>query len=533
MPMTRPMVTTETHPSLRRALDRAIIDDSVFALVERRAQVSPHQVMALDDRGSSITFGEYLRLVLDTAARLAGMGIVRRRPVAWQMPTAIDTLVLAGALSRLGVCQVPLMPAYGHRELSLILGETQPQAMIVGGASAAADPVLEQLADEFADLAIINFVRIADAPRTELPPVTTPVANEARWILYTSGTTGKPKGVIHTDQTVTWGSRATFAPVEMTGNDRMTINYPVAHIGGILTLCTLLATGASAVVVERFDPQAHVPLFSEVGVTIAGAGPPFFRMYLATQAQHPQVRFLPDVRVFQGAGSPKPPGMHEALKSTFGGFGVASAYGMSECPLLAHMLLESPDEKVTGTDGLMAMDMIVRAVDEAGHDLPPGEIGEIIVKGPYLFAGYVDADLNDAAFDADGFFKTGDLGFVDEDGYVKLTGRLKDLIIRKGENISPMEIEGLLTRHERIAEAAVVGVPDDERGEMAVAFVVLREGASSLTFEEMNQHLHDSGLARYKQPERLEIVDALPKNAMNKVVKAELARRANTSTASC
>lgn len=529
--MTRPLVTTETHPSLRRALDQAIIDDSVFALIERRGQATPDQVMALDDRGRSITFGEYLDLVLDSAARLAGMGIAPGRPVAWQMPTAIDTLVLAGALSRLGVCQVLLMPAYGHRELSLILGETQAQAMIVGGTSTAADPVLERLADEFAGLAIIDFDRIADAPRVALPAVTTPGADEARWILYTSGTTGKPKGVVHTDQTVTWSSRATFAPVEMTANDRMTLNYPVAHIGGILTLCTLLATGGSAVVVERFDPQSHVPIFSEAGVTIAGAGPPFFRMYLATQAKHPQVRFLPDVRVFQGAGSPRPPGMHEALKSTFGGFGVTSAYGMSECPLLAHMLLESPADKVTGTDGLMAMDMIVRAVDDQGRDVPAGETGEIIVKGPYLFRGYVDAELNETAFDADGFFRTGDLGFVDADGYVKLTGRLKDLIIRKGENISPMEIEGLLTRHERIAEAAVVGVPDDERGEMAVAFVVLREGASGLTFEEMSQHLHESGLARYKRPERLEIVDALPKNAMNKVVKAELARWAQVSRA--
>lgn len=150
----------------------------------------------------------------------------------------------------------------------------------------------------------------------------------------------------------------------------------------------------------------------------------------------------------------------------------------------------------------------------------------MIVKGPYLFRGYLDEALNAAAFDEDGFFRTGDLGFIDEDGYVTLTGRLKDLIIRKGENISPLEVESVLTLHPKVAEAAVVGVPDQERGEMAVAFVVPCDLSDPLTFGEMASHLRTAGLAQYKVPERLETVENLPKNTMNKVMKSELAQMA-------
>src|SRR5699024_7814868 len=141
---------------------------------------------------------------------------------------------------------------------------------------------------------------------------------------------------------------------------------------------------------------------------------------------------------------------------------------------------------------------------------------------PYLFRGYLDEDLNSGAFDEDGFFRTGDLGFIDEDGYVTLTGLLKDLIIRKGENISPLEVESLLTLHPKIAETAVVGVPDQERGELAVAFLVPHDLTDPLSFDEMMSHLLVSGLAQYKVPERLRTVLNLPKNTMNKVIKSEL-----------
>jgi acyl-CoA synthetase (AMP-forming)/AMP-acid ligase II len=204
------------------------------------------------------------------------------------------------------------------------------------------------------------------------------------------------------------------------------------------------------------------------------------------------------------------------------GAGLLTSYGMTECPLVATCPPDAPDEKIANTEGRPNEGIVLKVVDEAGTELPAGIAGEICVKGAQLFAGYVDAALNDGAFDDQGYLRTGDIGVLDDEGYVAIVGRIKDIIIRKGENISAKEIEDLLFLHPDVREVAVIGVPDAEVGERCCAFVVLETPESELKFESLSAFLREEGLMTQKIPELWEVVPDLPRNGQGKVLKAEL-----------
>jgi acyl-CoA synthetase (AMP-forming)/AMP-acid ligase II len=424
----------------------------------------------------------------------------------------------------LGVTQILLLPAYREKELKHIIAEAKPSALIVSSNSDSYDffGLAKRVQEGFPELKVLALEDVPSETDRALPGFVAPNPGEPRFLIYTSGTTGSPKGVQHSDQSVIAGARAMHLSLETSPSDRQTLNYPFAHIGGIMNLVTMVATGSASVLVERFEPDRHVPLFRELKVTLPGAGPPFFRMYLGVQRKQPGESILPDARIFPGGGAPKTPTLHYEVRDEIGGEGIFTGYGMSEAPLIAGMLLDSPDEKKALTDGVPALGASIRLVDGDGNEVPVGEEGEIRVKGPQVFIGYVDQRLNEEAFDADGYFRTGDLGRFDEDGYLRLTGRLKDVIIRKGENISAKEIEDLLDVHAKVGQVAVVGVPDEERGEMACAVVVPVDPDDPLTFDEMVSYLEGAGLARHKLPERLEIHAELPKNVMGKIQKNKL-----------
>jgi acyl-CoA synthetase (AMP-forming)/AMP-acid ligase II len=301
--------------------------------------------------------------------------------------------------------------------------------------------------------------------------------------------------------------------------------FPFTHVGGIATLFGLLMTGAGAIVVEAFDPEPSTEVLRRHGVTIAGAGTAFWLAFLQVQRTQPGVPIFPRLRAMAGGGSPKPPTLHAEIKTEVGGVGVASGYGLTECPSLALGTVRDPDPKLAVTDGRAAPGVEIRIVTEDGRVLAPGHVGEVRVRGPQLFKGYVYESLDADAFDGDGFLRTGDLGRLDADGYLIISGRLKDIIIRKGENISAKEVEGVLYAHPKIADVAVVGLPDPERGELACAVVVLAPGVTDLTLDEIAAWCQESGLMMQKIPERLELVDHLPKNPAGKVLKDELRNR--------
>ena len=250
-------------------------------------------------------------------------------------------------------------------------------------------------------------------------------------------------------------------------------------------------------------------------MTQATAGTVFHQAYLAAQRERPDTPLFPNVRAFPGGGAPKPPELHYELRRELGGAGIVSGYGLTECPIISMGTVHDPDEKLAHTEGRVnPPETQVRIVD-----------GEIRVKAPQLCKGYLDAALNAEAFDEQGWFRTGDLGALDGDGYLVITGRLKDVIIRKGENISAKEVEDLLYRHAKVADAAVIGLPDPNTGERCCAVVACADADEPLGFEEMVAFLAAEGLMTQKIPEQLEIVAEIPRNPTGKPLKHELRAR--------
>jgi acyl-CoA synthetase (AMP-forming)/AMP-acid ligase II len=280
--------------------------------------------------------------------------------------------------------------------------------------------------------------------------------------------------------------------------------------------------GGALLAVEAFDPSTTIPFLAQEDVTLAGSVTPMHMAYLAAQRAQPDTPLFPKVRAFNGGGAPKPPQLHYDLKKEVGGVGIVSGYGLTECPILTMNTVRDPDEKLAESEGRVTAGVTIRLVDLDGREVGPNEEGEIRVVGPQLFKGYVDSSLDAEALDEKGFLRTGDLGKVDDDGYVTITGRVKDIIIRKGENISAKEVEDLLYTHPKVADVGVIGLPDEERGEMACAVVAAKDASDPLTFEEMKAFLAEQGLMVQKIPERLEIVDAVPRNPTGKILKHQL-----------
>jgi acyl-CoA synthetase (AMP-forming)/AMP-acid ligase II len=277
--------------------------------------------------------------------------------------------------------------------------------------------------------------------------------------------------------------------------------------------------GITHVIVETFDPAAVVDLFDREQATLAGAGTVFHQAYLAEARKRAPEKVLQKVRAWIGGGAPKPPQLHYDMKNEIGGVGIVSGYGLTEAPILTMASVDDNDDKLADTEGQASPGVELKVVTLDGQVAGPGQEGEIRAKGPQVCRGYLDSSLDADAFDEDGYFRTGDLGFVDKEGYVVITGRLKDVIIRKGENISAKEVEDLLYTHDKVADVAVIGLPDPALGERCCAVVALQDAGNPLEFKEMVDFLKGKGLMMQKIPEQLEIIETVPRNPSGKIVK--------------
>jgi acyl-CoA synthetase (AMP-forming)/AMP-acid ligase II len=349
-----------------------------------------------------------------------------------------------------------------------------------------------------------------------------------RWYYYTSGTTADPKGAQHTDGTIKAAAIGMCERLEVVPDDRIGCVFPFTHIAGAVYIFSALAYGCGMLVVEAFDPQGTPPILARNGVTLAGAGTPFHMAYLAYQRADPGTPAFPDARAYIGGGAPKPPQLHYDVKAELGGVGIVSGYGMTEAPIVTMASVRDTDEVLAQTEGAAVLGVDLVTVKLDGTRAGPGEEGEVRVKGPMVMKGYLDSSLDADAFDADGYLRTGDLARLDEAGNVAITGRVKDIIIRNMENISAKEVEDLLFTHPAIADAAVVGLRDDRTGERVCAVVVLAEGAEAPPLADLVEFTVANGLAKYKTPEQLEVVDVLPRNPTGKVLKFELRDRYTT-----
>jgi cyclohexanecarboxylate-CoA ligase len=502
---------------------------TMWELVDRRAQVSPDHPMLIAADGETVTFGQFRDRVERVAAGLHGLGITTGSVVSWQLPTQIDTVVLSIALARLGAVQNPIIHLYREREVGFALRQTGAELFVIPTTwrntdfAAIAEAALAGVATPPTILSTDGGLPEGDAAVLPPPPEgTAPEDAPIRWIYYTSGSTADPKGVQHTDQTLIAGGWGLARALDMGPDDVGSIAFPFAHIAGPDYLVTMLSMGFPAILVEAFSAPDVLPLFRRHGATMVGGSTAFYVAYLGEQRKTPKERILPTLRLMSGGGAAKPPEVHYEVRDEIGGRGVVHGYGMTEVPMISNGSPHDTDEQLANTDGKPVEGADVRIVTLDGRAAAADEEGEVRVKGPMVFHGYTDPALDAEAFDEEGYFRTGDLGRLRADGHLNLTGRLKDVIVRKGENISAKEIEDLLYTHPEVAEVAVIGLPDPERGERVCAVVQLADGADGLELSDVVSFCRDAGLMTQKIPEQLELRSDWPRAGTGKIVKKSL-----------
>ncbi|MEU8521518.1 AMP-binding protein [Streptomyces sp. NBC_01216] len=495
---------------------------TLWELVDRRAALTPdHPVLLQGDR--TLTFGELRDRAERCAAGLYGIGVRPGTVVAWQLPTRVETAVLSFALARLGAVQTPLIPFHRDREVGFALRASKAEYLVVPGVWRGFDhtAMARRLG---APHVLTAYDTLPDGDPAVLPPPPSPASgHDVRWIYWTSGTTSDPKGVLHTDRSLLAGGSCLAHALRPTSRDVGSMAFPYAHIAGPDYTVMLLLYGFPAVMFERFALPDALAEYRRHRVTVAGGSTAFYAMFLAEQRRLPPgERLIPSLRLLAGGGAPKPPELHHAVVREMGCL-LTHGYGMTEVPMIT---MGSPDdtaENLATTEGRPPEGMEIRVVPDASGN------GEIRLRGEAVCRGYLDPAQTAEAFDEDGFLLTGDVGHLTPSGHLVLTGRIKDIIIRKGENISAKEIEDLLHRHPAVGDAAVIGLPDPVSGERVCAVVEPAgrpPGAEPLTLESVTGFLRGEGLSVHKLPEQLEVVEELPRNeTLRKVLKYRLRER--------
>jgi acyl-CoA synthetase (AMP-forming)/AMP-acid ligase II len=417
---------------------------SFWHLVCDAAARAPERMVLADDYGRTLTTAG----LRDAAERVAaGLPVRPGMVVSWQLPTTLEACVLMCALARLGAVQNPVIPVLREREVGLITKAVGTGLFITAsswrgfghaemGRGLGLDVIaVEQEADRDGPLRLPS----GNPAALPAPPGPSP---QCRWLYFSSGTTADPKGARHSDATIIAASNAVTGLQGMRDGDVYPIVFPITHIGGIAMLAAVLRAGGRLVMVDTWDPATTPERIAAHQPTILGSAQPIFRAYLDAQRRHREPLY-PRLRCFVVGGAPTP------------------------------------------------SDML--------HDLTESFSIELRLKGPQCFLGYVDRAQDAAAFDDEGWFRTGDLGEIGADGNIRITGRLKDVIIRNAENISAAEVEDVLRRHPGVADVAVIGLPDQRTGELVCA-VAVPEPGHALTLAALAAHCAEHGMTPYKRP---------------------------------
>jgi cyclohexanecarboxylate-CoA ligase len=515
-------------------------DVLIDAHVAAAARDMPDAVAAIDG-AARITYRDLEDSIEAVAASLAGLGVGHGEPVSWQLPNWHEALILHHAVLRLGAVSNPIIPIYRQREVGYILRQTRSRVVVVPGTFRGFDyPAM--IAELRPGLPCLQHVVVARPPGGPVPssgapgsgvlafeellrgdpgsvPAVARAADDPMLLMFTSGTTAEPKGVLHTHNTLDYECRSIIQVYGLRSDDVVFMPSPVTHITGLLYGLQLPAMlGTRVVLQDIWDATAALRLIEAERCSFTVAATPF----LHGLVHHPQLASydVSSLRIFACGGADVPPGLIRQADNRLGTT-ATRVYGSTEFPTLSTSPPDAPEDKRAGTDGQPIGAAEYRIVGDDGANLPVGQVGELLVRGPELFPGYLaDAD-NDGAFTGDGWFRTGDLASADADGYVSIQGRKKDIILRGGENISAIEVENLLFEHPAIREVAIVAMPDPVLTERACAFIVPAPGASP-TLADLTEYLVSKQMARQKLPERVEIVTELPKTQSGKVQKFRL-----------
>ncbi|MEB3021369.1 AMP-binding protein [[Mycobacterium] crassicus] len=469
------------------------------------------------------------------ATLLAGAMLERMPPgsvVSFMLPNWHEAAVVYLAATLSAMVVNPILPSLRDAELGFILADSGTRMMFVPGNFRSYDypAMLTRVTSDLPDPPETVVVRGDAGPHTGYRPLLDSAAEPAllpavdpdavRLLLYTSGTTGRAKGVLHSHNSINALITQLARYWLIDAGDRFLVPSPIAHIGGsIYAFEAPLLLETTAVLMDTWDPDAAVGLMlAERCTHIAGATP--FLVQLLAAARRAGTG-LPDLKLFVCGGASVPASLIDEAADCLRGTAVTRVYGSSEVPVTTIGAIGADERAYAAhTDGRAGI-ADIKLVAHAGA--PPGE-GEIYVRGPQMLLGYAHPEDEQDCFDAEGYFATGDLGRWVDDDYLLVTGRLKDVIIRNGENISAREVEDILIGHPGIAEIAVVGVPDPHTGERACAVIVAADKGSGTAPDvaELRTLLAERGVARFKAPEQVLIWDALPKNDAGKVVKHQI-----------
>ncbi|MDT5134159.1 MAG: cyclohexanecarboxylate-CoA ligase [Mycobacterium sp.] len=489
---------------------------------------------AVVEAGQQLSYRDLFDLVERAAAWLTGAGVCPGDVVCWQTPNWWEAHVVGLAVWHVGAVSSPIAPFYREHELSRVIAQMRPAAVVAAG-SFRGFAHAEAFDDLLAGAGLHNTPRII---LRGLRPGWTPFedvvshdrrqqpaevgAGEPCLSLFTSGTTSHAKAAVHTSRSLLAESRQLADAWGLGWEDVAYMAAPLQHITGVLNAMTIpLLVGACAVLAERWDADQAVQDMTRHRVTYS-AGATVFLQELTEAARSAGVR-LP-LRMFACGGASVPRAVME--RSEEQGIPAARVYGMTELPTVTVMNRADPFDLRARTDGAVAPGVEVRVLGDDSRPLPTGLAGELAVRGPERMLGYLQPEDNRAALDEDGWFRTGDVGVVGDDGLVTITGRLKDVINRGGEKFSARDIEDILLAHSGVRQAAIVPGPDPRFGEVPIAFVVL-DGAAPASAADLAAHLQATGLARQKLPVAWHFVDGLPMTPSGKVKKFELVATAD------
>ncbi|HIF93162.1 MAG: acyl-CoA synthetase [Myxococcales bacterium] len=444
--------------------------------------------------------GELAEASQKRAGRLAALGLVPGDRILVSAESSLDLVATYVACLRMGLVVVPTNTAYGERELSHVIGDARPRAAIIDEASR-----VEQISKINQD--IHRLSPLLELPEGKIPELDVAPPGAPALICYTSGTTGHPKGAVLSHANCLASAEALRLAWKWTEADRLLLSLPLFHMHGLgVGLHGTLFTGASAVLFPSFRPEEILASIADFEATLFFGVPTMYHRLAA----HSEVKALSGLRLCVSGSAPLPASLHAGIEAVTGQK-VLERYGMTE----TLMLVSNPyaGERCPGSVGWPLPGVELRL---------SGEPAEIQVRGPNVFSGYWERpDVNALAFTEDGWFRTGDLGSINEDGYVEIVGRAKELIISGGFNVYPREVEDIIREHAKIEDVAVIGEDSEEWGERVVAYIVVVNTDDHPSLEVLREFIGDR-LAPYKHPRILHCVDALPRNALGKVQKHRL-----------
>jgi cyclohexanecarboxylate-CoA ligase len=516
------------------------LDKTVDQLLTEAIVRTPEKISIIADRADReqvvrLTYRELGNLVDRAASSLSRLGVAPRDVVTVQLPNWWEFVVTALACSKIGAVFNPVMPILRERELLYVLNFCESKVFIVpktyrGFDYAAMAQGMRGELHHLKHLIVVDGDGDADFERAILsvepdgkPAIsagTSPALgpDDIAVVMFTSGTTGEPKGVIHTSNSLVGCTKALTQRFGLHDNEVLLVASPVAHMTGYAAVVLQsIYLGGTMVLQDVWEPKHGVSLMVREGVTYTAASTPFLNDIcdvVAGGAPRPA-----SLRSFLCAGATIPPVLIERAAREVG-IHACSLWGMTES--LASTLTEPSRaaEKSPTTDGRPLEGMEVRIVDFEGKPVPTGQSGRLLVRGCQMFTGYYKRpDLE--TFDGQGWFDSGDLAYMDDEGYIRISGRVKDVLIRGGENVPVVEIENLLYKHPAVAAVAVVGYPDARLGERGCAFIVAKPG-NTIDLAAMQAYLAECKMAKQFWPERVELVADLPRTASGKIQKFKL-----------